>query len=649
MESIWTIRHGSDQPLPGQRKVIAGPLSAMWEDGTLRRIILRHPIRGEVEVVRQLYMAVRDRYWGTVLPRLSIAKFEVRDNEFEIGFSAENRSDEVDFSWDASMIGRADGEIEFSFVGRASKDFWRNRIGLCVLHPMELSGTPVEVVTPDGTVSGVFPEAISPHQPFKHIRAIRHPAILGLADAEIVFEGEWFEMEDQRNWTDASFKTYGTPLDLPFPVPIKEGETIRQKVTIRVLERAETGTWEAPQWTAGPEGSSGEQALDEGITTISVSEAAAGRVPALGLIWNGDSGKIVSRHPDLWKAMQLSHLRVELHLINPDWAKRLDHAGRTAHEIRSSLELEVVCGDQGFELPALFDRLSSMPDVIQRLFVYSDSHEVSTAEILSAARKCMADRGLRFPLMGGSRTWFTELNRAKQLPLNLLEGLGYAMSPQVHAIDNASLIETLPVQALIADNAKRIVGDLPLHIGPITLKPPCRAVAVGERPVANDPRQASLFGAGWTIGSLYQVSLNERVGSATYYDLTGECGVVGRDGQAFAVYHVLADAGEFALAQTLRMHVEDPTNCSAIALHSDGKIRVLAASYRDIPIRLRLKTPRFEQAIVRMLDETTYASAYREPLLFRQQRHRIISGVADTVELDLLPYAIATVDLQLPD
>lgn len=33
----------------------------------------------------------------------------------------------------------------------------------------------------------------------------------------IDFSGETFEMEDQRNWTDASFKTYCRPLARPAP------------------------------------------------------------------------------------------------------------------------------------------------------------------------------------------------------------------------------------------------------------------------------------------------------------------------------------------------------------------------------------------------------------------------------------------------
>ena len=50
--------------------------------------------------------------------------------------------------------------------------------------------------------------------------------------AELRFAGDLFEMEDQRNWTDGSFKIYGTPLSLPFPVEIRAGDRVRQRVTM---------------------------------------------------------------------------------------------------------------------------------------------------------------------------------------------------------------------------------------------------------------------------------------------------------------------------------------------------------------------------------------------------------------------------------
>jgi hypothetical protein len=47
-------------------------------------------------------------------------------------------------------------------------------------------------------------------------------------------EGEIFEMEDQRNWTDASFKTYCRPLDWPRPYEVERGQLIEHKVTVIV-------------------------------------------------------------------------------------------------------------------------------------------------------------------------------------------------------------------------------------------------------------------------------------------------------------------------------------------------------------------------------------------------------------------------------
>ena len=38
------------------------------------------------------------------------------------------------------------------------------------------------------------------------------------------FEGDLFEAEDQRNWTDGSFKTYSTPLASGYPLHARPGQ-----------------------------------------------------------------------------------------------------------------------------------------------------------------------------------------------------------------------------------------------------------------------------------------------------------------------------------------------------------------------------------------------------------------------------------------
>ena len=138
----------------------------------------------------------------------------------------------IDFRARVTLTGESGGRIVFDFDGESFSEFERNRIGICVLHPATAKGAPVTIMHTDNTTeSGTLPDTILPHQPFFDISAIRHTAASGL-ECEIAFSGDTFEMEDQRNWLDASFKTYSTPLALPMPVRIMPGDRVRQSVTL---------------------------------------------------------------------------------------------------------------------------------------------------------------------------------------------------------------------------------------------------------------------------------------------------------------------------------------------------------------------------------------------------------------------------------
>ena len=111
-----------------------------------------------------------------------------------------------------------DGSLEFTGAATPTTDFLTARTGFVVLHPLKgVAGRPVEVEHVDGTVEkSNFPELVNPVQPFLDIRALTHEVMPGL-QAAVRMEGDTFEMEDHRNWTDASFKTYVRPLALPWP------------------------------------------------------------------------------------------------------------------------------------------------------------------------------------------------------------------------------------------------------------------------------------------------------------------------------------------------------------------------------------------------------------------------------------------------
>lgn len=108
----WTpqvLRYGRDEALPERRPLRTGPLTLVYEEADLRYIRL-----GDREVLRRVYVAVRDQAWGTVLPVVSNTQIEVREDSFRVSFDAEHKQGEVHFAWRGAITGSADGTIEFS-------------------------------------------------------------------------------------------------------------------------------------------------------------------------------------------------------------------------------------------------------------------------------------------------------------------------------------------------------------------------------------------------------------------------------------------------------------------------------------------------------------------------------------------------------
>ena len=119
--------------------------------------------------------------------------------------------------------------------GAARSTFLRNRIGFCVLHPIrECAGARCRLALADGTTrDAAFPRLVAGRNPFVELVGLSHEVTPGVW-ADLRFEGDVFETEDQRNWIDGSFKTFCTPLRLPFPVEIASGTRVRQAVALTI-------------------------------------------------------------------------------------------------------------------------------------------------------------------------------------------------------------------------------------------------------------------------------------------------------------------------------------------------------------------------------------------------------------------------------
>ena len=216
------------------REFTVGPLSFQLEPGTAFVRAIR--FHGH-EALRGIYPAVRDEFWGTLPAGAGPAEAEIAPDLVRLRITGQLQHTATGLEWEADISARSDGTLRYHWRGRARWTFRTNRTGLCVLHPAEAAGAPCRVEHADGrSVSGWLPTAIAPHQPFTDLRAVAH-TFGGGAEAIVRFEGETFEMEDQRNWSDASFKTYCRPLARPRPYEVKAGEVIEHVATLTLRGR----------------------------------------------------------------------------------------------------------------------------------------------------------------------------------------------------------------------------------------------------------------------------------------------------------------------------------------------------------------------------------------------------------------------------
>jgi D-apionolactonase len=643
------LYYGTEEPLPEVIELRAGSVSMTFET---KNAFLRYIRLGDREILRGVYVAVRDRNWGAVAPRIFNLKREVNGASFQLHFDVECKEGDIDFPWRGSITGSKQGCVEFSMNGAARSTFKRNRLGFAVLHPIrECAGQSCKVEKVDGTTEqGTFPRFVSPQQPFKDMRAISHQVVPGVT-ARVAFEGDIFEMEDQRNWTDASYKTYCTPLSLPYPVEVPSGTTVAQTVRLSVDGELPSNLTKAP--------------LSLPEVTLSLGDKPPVPLPRIGLGVASHSQPLTSKEKQRLKALSLSHLRVDLKLSETSHKQTLSRAAADAKELGVSLELALFLSDSAeSELSGLVKELEQAKPPVSSWLIFQTNQKSTQEPAVRLARRILSSYGSKAKFGAGTNAYFAEFNRGHP-PIEALDLACYSMNPQVHAVDNATLVETLEAQRGTVESAKQFVGKLPLAISPITLKPrfnpaatgPEPQPAPGELPSQVDVRQMSLFGAGWTLGSIKNLAASG-TSSLTYYETTGWRGVMEIEpgsalpqkfrsipGGVFPIYHVLADLGEFQSGSVMPCISSDALSVEGLALQKGDRICLLLANLTSKFQYVKILNSKLRGYIrVKRLDESTAEEAMRSSELFRSKPGLLQQVAANQIEISLLPYALVRVD-----
>ncbi|GAA3339186.1 hypothetical protein GCM10017714_13640 [Curtobacterium pusillum] len=518
-DEVWERPTGE----PEDETVVAGP----WRL-TLRATELADISHRGVPLLRAVRFVTRDHDWRTADDTLIRRTVEVDEDvptahvriEAASGYDGtEVLRYVLDVSIDATTV-------LVDAVGTTTSAFRRNRIGLVVLHPPTLAGLPFTVRHPfTGPTRHAFPTWIAPHQPATDVDGYEW-TVDGI-DVDVSLGGDVFEMEDQRNWTDASYKTYSTPLSQPFPVALDAGTEVHQSVALQ----------------AGPSGTTGSGGTASPVTDLAsldgpASTAVVGPPPTLQLL--AGTAPAAARPGDAALLRGVPVL-VEPVLEDPDAAAVLASARRDAGG--APLDVRFVTDDPHLLRAAVDAVLRSGPVV--RIGACHPATHVTTVELQRALRDAARSHG-GLEVVAGTRAHFTELNRTIDLFGDWDGPLTFSVTPQMHDRSRAQVTESLRMQRWVVSSASRLAAGRPLHVGPVTLRPRFNAVATTPPrvvadatvagghgpefvPDATDPAQHSAAAGDWFAASVVALTVPGVV-SITLAEAWGPRGVVSSDG-----------------------------------------------------------------------------------------------------------------------
>jgi len=618
---------GTAQAPPERIALDAGPLTMILENGALRWIRL-----GGVEVIRGIAFLIRDRHWGTPTPEITDLDINRTGDGFRVTFKALCRTGDGELPWFAEIVASA-RELRFNGTAAPTADFSTNRTGFVILHPLDgVAGCPVEVTHTDGSKRRArFPALVDPEQCFFEVSALAHEVAPGIT-ATCSMEGDTWEMEDHRNWLDASFKTYVRPLALPHPYVIPGGSTVTQSVKLTF-----SGNLPAPRIASTP-----------APVEISIGDALPAVMPKIGL-----------RAPmEFLKESRDAVLHpIGVQLVNG----RIDpRQGHGESEIRAFATLATAIGAKlmlEYVAPCRADpeeELTAFAAALRGSGARPESIAVAPAEdrirgepgapppplaLLGAVYRAAREALPGMTIGGGTFAFFTELNR-NWPPSGLIDYVTHMVSSVVHAADDRSMMENLDSFRHICETVRAFTGQLPhrivaanigLETGPGDPAPNPKNERV---PMARfDPRQRGLFGAAWSLGAMAELAAGG-VDAVTMGALAGEFALTHGAG-VYPACHVVTGMAAAAGRRMFAVAGPQQGRIAGLAYEAAGGAHLWLANLTEEAQVVALRTPATRAAI---LDERTFAAAGRDPD-FMRTTGRSIGG-----SLEIGAYGVACIE-----
>ncbi|MEY4037131.1 MAG: hypothetical protein RL201_512 [Actinomycetota bacterium] len=476
------------------------------------RAAIRNVTYQGFQIIDLLYTAIRPWDWSTLDPDEHREEVEVVGENCIVTITDIFR-DAMQSKTVLTLQPNGKFAIDYELQGLGK--FEVNRWGVCFcLHTGDWMGSTVNAsgneyrllpeISPqrviDGVTQGLFPASNDMHFIAPDKRSLKVLSI-----------GKVLEAEDQRNWTDNTYKIYSGSLAEPRPFVIEKGVTWKQQVTFEVT---------------APEGA----AVDG--TKIVAKDIPA--LPRIGLQFNTEP---LLSGDDLEKALfilDIDHLRVNEESLTAQKIATVSKSGLT-------LETALLSSHQGPELSREIEHLSGRVPAGSRMLIHREAREIVQESDLPKNTSLNS-------YIPGSDAYLVDLHRNKYA---FGSAVSYSIVPTVHSSDPETIFKTLYTQRESIEFAKKFIAPQ-VTVSPITFSTrgnPETGHLRDNRINFAQPEMAlqikNLSAAAWTLGSVFALA-SAGAYSGTWHELFGEYGVIYSESSAIKfspTFHALAALG----------------------------------------------------------------------------------------------------------
>lgn len=521
----------------------------------LARAAVRNVRYKNVQIVDLLYTAIRPWDWSTLDPDQHREDVKVTGDICVITIK-DSFAGSLDAQTEITIS--KDNKFTVAYELRGLAEYSVNRWGICFcLNTADWMGSTVKsqgneyqlpaTISPqrvvDGVTQGLFPAANEMLFAATDQRSIK-----------VVSTGKVLEAEDQRNWTDNTYKIYSGSLSEPRPFVTSAGSLWRQSVTFEI----------SPPNKQVPDGSK-----------IVVKEIES--LPSIGLQFNTDS------------LLPLDALNTALFLLDIDHI-RINEEFLTAQKINTVstngliVEAALLSSHSGDKLHRDIEHLNRQIPAGSRILIQREGREIVEIGDLPKNKSLSS-------FVPGTDAYLVDLHRNKY---EFGESISYSMVPTVHSSDIETIFKTLYTQRESIQFAQEFLAKQVL-VSPITFSTrgnPETGHARDQRINFANPEMAlrirTIEGAAWTLGSIFALA-SAGAYSGTWHELFGEFGIIYPDGDAIKfspTFHALAALGahhahEITIATSL--------DNSWVAFENREAKKIVVASLRPWAVEITAK------------------------------------------------------------